>query len=480
MTRGKCLLWMIALAMPPIVGCSDREADEGVSLDALPVLEIDAVVPVRRSQITESLELVGTLYPWRFAAIVPEVDGVIARLPTHEKEIGAELDGRKFSMPIFLDIGHEVKEGSILTEIDKRPFQLELDAAEAKLDVATKQLDNLLAWKRREEVEQLEAQAEEADALLKRAKLDLERTRELRETQVVSKSEFDAALAAHDTAVAAKKRADAALRLANAGPTPEEIKVAEAQVALAKAEVAMRQDDLDKCTIYCPYDAVIVDRLAGVGDRVTIQAPIMQIIDPTYLLAQIPVPEKYQRSIKVNDLARVQAPGISQPVPGLVALVNEKIDPETRTFRVRVGVENPKPASPSDSSERIFKAGSYVRVTLSLKSSPDALVVPSGAMTFDGGQPAVFVFRGDHVQKRPVTLGISSRTHYEVTDGLTEGEQVVEGGTSLLADGLPVRLRPSRVSSAGPSPNALSRREEGSSRVEPALSLAVDRAGAQP
>ena len=480
MTRGRCFLWMIALAVPPIAGCSHHEAQEGASLDALPVLEIDAVVPVRRSQITESLELVGTLYPWRFAAIVPEVDGVIARLPMHEEEIGAEVDGRKFSMPIFLDIGHEVKEGSILAEIDNRPFQLELDAAQAKLDVAAKQLESLLAWKRREEVEQLEAQAEEADALLTRAKLDLERARELRATQVVSQSEFDAALAAHDTAVAVKKRADAALRLANAGPTPEEIKVAEAQVALADAEVAMRQDDLDKCTILCPYDAVIVDRLAGVGDRVTIQAPIMQIIEPTYLLAQIPVPEKYQRSIKVNDLARVQAPGISQPVPGLVALVNEKIDPETRTFRVRVGVENPKLAGGNDPSERIFKAGSYVRVTLSLKSSPDALVVPSGAMTFDEGQPAVFVFRGDHVQKRPVTLGISSRTHYEVTEGLTEGEQVVEGGTSLLADGLPVRLRQSRVSSAGPSPSGLSAGEKGASRGDPALSLAADRAGAQP
>lgn len=480
MTRGKRLFWMIALAVPAVVGCSGRVADEGAALEDLPVLEIDAVVPVERSHITESLELVGTLYPWRFASITPEVEGVIARVPFAEKEIGAEVGGRKFSMPIFVDIGHEVKEGAVLTEIDKRPFQLALGAAQAKLDVANRELANLLAWKRPEEVLQLEAHAEEADALLKRAELDLGRVERLGVRQAVSQSERDAASAARSTALAAKKRADAALELAKAGPTPEQIEVAQAQVELAQAEVAMRQDDLDKCTILCPYDAVIVDRLAGVGDRVTPQSPIMQIIDPEFLLAQVAVPEKYQHLVRVNDLATVQSPGVSQRVRGLVALVNEKIDPETRTFRVRVGVENSKLAGGDGFGERLFKAGSYVRVTLSLESSPDALVVPSGAMTFDEGQPAVFVFRGDHVEKRPVTLGISSRTHYEVTDGLAEGEQVVEGGTSLLADGLPVRLRGSRVSSAGPSATALSRGPGAPSRGEPALSLVDDRPGAQP
>jgi len=487
MTRGKRLFWTIVLAVPAVVGCSGREADPRASGEGLSVLEIDAVVPVRRSQITESLELVGTLYPWRFAAITPEVEGVIARIPFAEQEIEAEVEGRKFSMPIFIDIGHEVSEGAVLAEIDKRPFQLALDAAQAKLDVANRELASLLAWKRPEEVLQLEAQAEEADALLNRAELDLKRVERASARQAVSESERDAARAARDTALAVKKRADAAVELAKAGPTPEEIEVAKAQVELAEAEVAMHQDELDKCTIYCPYDAVIVDRLAGVGDRVTPQSPIMQIIDPEYLLAQVAVPEKYQRLVRVNDLATVESPGVTGGVPGLVALVNEKIDPETRTFRVRVGVENSKAAGPDETVGRTFKAGSYARVTLSLESLPDALVVPSSAMTFDEGQPAVFVFRGDHVEKRPVTLGISSRTHYEVTDGLAEGERVVDGRTSLLADGLPVRLKegggsspdPSAISSAG-GPAPPSRRAPGPGRGEPALSLADDRPGAQP
>lgn len=461
MTRRHWLLLVAACVAASSTACSSRVPEQGTNAHAPPVLEIHTVVPVRRSQITESVTLVGTLYPWRSATIVSEVDGVIAWLPTFEKEIGTELGGRKFSMPIYLDIGHEVKEGSVLAKIDTRPFQLALDAATAKLDVAAKELENLLAWKRSEEVEQLQAAAEEADALEKRAKLDLERCRELREKRVLSESEYDAALAAYQTAAAAKKRADAALQLAKAGPTPEEIEVGKAQLELAKAEVALRQDELEKCTIYCPYDAVILDRYRGVGDRVTAtpQVEIMRIVDPSILLAQVAVPEKYQHLVKVNDLATVQAAGVAQPVPGLVALVNEGIEPETRTFRARIGLENPKLEPDSESSRRVFKSGSYVRVTLSIESVPDALTVPAEAMTFDEGQPAVFIFRGDHVEKRSVSLGIFSGTEYEITDGASEGEQVVVGNTSLLADGLPVRLKrsaasPAEVTSGAPLPEA--------------------------
>jgi multidrug efflux pump subunit AcrA (membrane-fusion protein) len=471
MTWRSCLLVAVAIVAAAVGGCSSGEADSGDSAEAPPVLEIDTVATVGRSSISESLELVGTLFPWRFAAIVPEVEGVIARLPAHDVPIEAEVEGRKFSMPVLLDMGHEVEEGAILAQIDERPFRLALDAAQARLDVAQRELENLLAWKRPEEIEQLQAQAAEAEAVLKRAKADRDRLERLRGRQVVSASEWDAASAAYDTALAAKRRTDAAVKLAQAGPTPEEIKVAEAQVALAEAEVAQRKDELEKCTIHCPYDAVIVDRLAGVGDRVTPQTPIMQIIDPKYLLAEVAVPEKYQHLVNVNDMAEVEARGVAEPVPGLVALVNEKIDLETRTFRIRVGVENPREAWGDGSGERLFKAGSYVRVRLAIRSAPDTLVVPSGAMTFDEGQPAVFVFRRDHVEKRPVSLGIRSRTEYEVTEGLSEGDQVVVGDTALLTDGLPVRLKQPRAAAAA----------SGDQRaVDDGLPLAMDSEGAQP
>jgi len=445
MTRCDTLWLFVVILAVALPGCSRSGADEGPPTEFSSVLEIDAVTPVRRAQIAESLELVGTLIPWRFATIVSEVDGVIAELPSYEK-VEYEIGGVKYTEDLTLDIGHEVEKDDVLLKIDPGEFQLALDAANARLTLAEKELANLYAWKRPEERKQLRAAAEEAAAVLERARLDLERADQLALDDAISQSQHDALKMAHQTAEAAHRRAEAAFELAENGPTDEQKEVALAQIALAQSEVDLRQDKLDKCTIYSPYDGVITDRYVGKGDRVTAmpRVDIMQIIDPSILFAEIGVPEKYQRLVHVGDPAVVQARGVSQKVPGVVGLVNAKIDPQTRTFRVRVGVKNDRLDPASDSGERIFRSGSYVRVALTLESAPDALVVPFGAMTFDEGQAAVFVFSGDRVEKRPVKLGLSSRSQYEVVEGLAEGEQVVAGNTSLLADGAAVRLKGDR------------------------------------
>jgi multidrug efflux pump subunit AcrA (membrane-fusion protein) len=127
-------------------------------------------------------------------------------------------------------------------------------------------------------------------------------------------------------------------------------------------------------------------------------------------------------------------------LPAVVGLVNDKIDPETRTFRVRVGIDN---------SAGILKPGTFAEVALTVDSAPNAVVVPVAAVTYAGGEPAVFVLEGDRVRRRPVSLGIvsrdrkdPSRDRYEVLAGLSPGERVVVGGaTAILADGMAVRLK---------------------------------------
>ncbi|MHC4398987.1 MAG: efflux RND transporter periplasmic adaptor subunit, partial [Planctomycetota bacterium] len=337
MTHTCRLLRLLAVIPVVAAGCSRPPANQSPPAEISAVLEISPPVPVQRSEISDSLELVGTLLPWRGATIVAEVDGVIQRLPIYDKPIRYEVAGTSYTQPVTLDIGHEVSEGDVLVELDKGPYQLALNAAQAKLDLANAELANVLAWKRTEEVEQLEAQAEEAAAVLAQADLDLDRCKRLSKKDMLSECEQDSTEKAHRTAVAAKRRADAALKLGKAGPTPQQIAVEEASVQLAQAEVALRQDELNKCSVYCPFDAVITDRYVGVGDRVTAlpRVEIMQIADPSVLFAQVAVPEEFHGMLKTNDRALVQAPGVSEPVPGVVALINEKIDPETRTFRVR-------------------------------------------------------------------------------------------------------------------------------------------------
>lgn len=91
-----------------------------------------------------------------------------------------------------------------------------------------------------------------------------------------------------------------------------------------------------------PVSAVITDRYVGVGDRVTAmpRVEIMDIADPRMLFAQIDVPEKYLGLVKLDNVAEIQLPRSREAVSGKVELMNGRVDPETRTFRVRIGIDN--------------------------------------------------------------------------------------------------------------------------------------------
>lgn len=453
------LLSCSLLLLLPIWGCQRATSVVETTELSTHVMEVD-VVPVARQPIDSSIDLTGTLYPWKFATIASEVTGVIESVRESGERIQYEIDGKAFSKELPLDIGHTVKLGDVLIKIASSESEQAVRVAEAKKVSVEKELLNLFAWKRSEEVDQLKAQCDECDAILLDAKADLNRAETLVQRKATSQKEVEDAQRAVAIAKAAKQRADSALELAEAGPTVEQIEVAKALVEMAKADVALQQETVDKCTIRCPLEtATVVERYVGVGDHVTANpsTPLIRVVDSSILLAQIHVPERYQGLINIRDKALLTAEGGRAAelhmgeIEAMVVLVNAQIDPDTRTFRVRVGIDN---------SRNLLKAGTFVKVQIPLNAVSDAVVVPADAITFSKGEPAAFVVKNGVVDCIPVKLGIWNRTHYQIVSGLTENDVVVKGDLSLMAPGLRVQPR-TVVAEATAEPTTSATRAQG-------------------
>jgi RND family efflux transporter MFP subunit len=409
------------------------------------------VVRLQRSQITETLETVGTLLPVQATTVVAEVDGVIDYLPPSNRIIEYEEEGQQRSFPLSLDIGNRVNKGDVLVKLNPKDAEIALEQAQAQLNLVDKQLEDLLAWKREEEIAQLDAQVLRARSACDLAEADLRRSELLLPQAATSASEHESAVATARQERAALIEAEAALKLAKAGPTPQQIAVARAQLQAAQVEVKKRERELEKTTIRCPYPAVVTDRFVGVGDRVTAmpRVEIMQVADPRMLFAEVDVSERYLGRVDLDDVAEIRTAGSREPVRGKVELINGRIDPETRTFRVRIGIDN---------RTGKLQPGGFVRARIPIESGDNALVVPRKAVSFSGGQPAVFVFQADksaadgqegHVTRRPVAFGLMNREICEVTQGLRDGELLVLTNPAMLADQLPVR-RKTTAPDAGP------------------------------
>jgi HlyD family secretion protein len=415
-------------------GCSrSTQGQDGSSGQAAVAVDVE-LATVGQRDLVETVEVVGSLTPLRRMMVVAQVDGVVLEIPPspHER-IEVDFQGERISEAPRLDIGVEVAAGDLLVRLDPSEHELKLRAAQARVEMVKAELAKLNAWSRPEEVRRAEAMKDRAAASHTLAEANMGRARRLWEQKAISQAEFDQASAELAAAAAALDQARAELELAKAGPTAEEIAVAQAALKQAEAEVSRSQWEMERTTIYAPYDAVVTDRYVDEGDRVTAtpRMEIMELMDLSLVTARLGVPEIYIGQIQVGDLAQVYVKGSPDPVPGLVALINDKVDPTSRTFRIRVAMRN---------DQGRLKAGQFARVLLRVRSAPNALAIPARAISYTGGEAQVFVYGDGRVRQRAVRLGISDGDDVEVLSGLAEGEQVVTYDPSILCDGMSVRV----------------------------------------
>jgi hypothetical protein len=71
------------------------------------------------------------------------------------------------------------------------------------------------------------------------------------------------------------------------------------------------------------------------------------------------------------------------------------------------------------------KEGLTVTATIFVNERRDVLLVPNGAIVKEGGKSYVQVVNGETTEKREVVTGLSNWQYTEITEGVSEGEQVL-------------------------------------------------------
>jgi RND family efflux transporter MFP subunit len=154
-----------------------------------------------------------------------------------------------------------------------------------------------------------------------------------------------------------------------------------------------------------------------------------------------PVPEAQIARIRVGQPARVSVAALAREFAGTVYEVGVVADPLTRTYPVKITLENP---------EGVLKVGMVVDAFLPLPGEAPALAVPREAVRIDEhGSRCVLVVGSDgKLQRRKVDVRGFVGERIALKGGVNEGERVVVSGTPMLADGVVVRLAAGEQGSA--------------------------------
>lgn len=197
--------------------------------------------------------------------------------------------------------------------------------------------------------------------------------------------------------------------------------VPEGEIARAEATRASRRT----LEIRAPYDGVVLEKLVTEGQRVMAGEPLLRLADLRRVWVEAEVFEQdlslVRRGQRVDvDLAAF--PGRTRTGP--VVFLQPTVDPQTRTLRVRVELEN---------ADGQLRPGMYATIRVRAAATGAVVHVPRTALLSTGQRDIVYVRMDDGMLvPREVLRGVASDDRVEIRSGLAAGETVVASATFLV------------------------------------------------
>jgi Cu(I)/Ag(I) efflux system membrane fusion protein len=176
--------------------------------------------------------------------------------------------------------------------------------------------------------------------------------------------------------------------------------------------------------LYAPGSGYVIAKTAVHGMRVKPEDSLFDIVDLSRLWVLADVYEYELPRLRLGQTATVSVPYWPDRFwAGRITYIYPSVDPQTRTIRVRIEVDN---------TQAELKAEMLAQVTIAV-APRRALVVPEDAVLETGTRKLVFVAGGDgQLTPREVQTGDRADRMFEITSGLRVGEQVVQSATFLV------------------------------------------------
>ncbi|MBT8490380.1 MAG: efflux RND transporter periplasmic adaptor subunit, partial [Deltaproteobacteria bacterium] len=205
----------------------------------------------------------------------------------------------------------------------------------------------------------------------------------------------------------------------------------EAEAALSLAQVArdITRQSLTDCTIRAPYDCVVTARFIEQGEYAKKGNTIVEIMDLTVLNAELELPERYAGKIVKGLVVRLTVNSGSGPVMGEIVAVNPKIDQTSRTFLIKVAVDN---------RDGKLQSGLFCSALFRLPPQRGQTAIPKAALSKDEGRSTVWIVKNGKVFKKIIRTGDAIGDWVPILDGLQPGDMVVVEGAGGLLEGVQV------------------------------------------
>ncbi len=357
-------------------------------------------------------------------AVVVETE--TARKPPSIAAAGSVLDASGYVVARREATVSSKLTGKVREILVEEGMRVEADQVIARLDDATQQAELALA---RAQVESARAGLQETEALLRGARLERDRFRDLAARKLTSTASVDAAEANFDSLAARLEFGR------------ENVKVAERAAALS-------QDALENMTIRAPFGGMVVSKNAQPGEMISpvsagggfTRTGICTIVDMESLEIEVDVNEAYIQ--RVSPAQRVSATLDAYPdwqIPAEVIAIVPTADRQKATVRVRIGFLERDERILRDMGAKVAFLGADT--VAEPESMVNGVLIARESLQQDAAGDYVWRVSNDgKVERRMVVLGSSAdRDRVLIADGLSAGDTVVRSSEKPLTAGQKIK-----------------------------------------
>ena len=178
--------------------------------------------------------------------------------------------------------------------------------------------------------------------------------------------------------------------------------------------------ELDYTQVRAPIDGIISERYIKLGNTIRVGDPLYRVTGLDPLVAYLHIPEREYRQIAAGQPVAIDIDALAdQRILSAVTRVSPIVDPATGTFKITIEIHD---------AERRIKPGMFGRMSIVYDRHENVLQVPRSAIVEELGVESVFVVEDDKAVRRVVTTGYGENGMIEISNGLTDVDNVITLG----------------------------------------------------
>ena len=221
----------------------------------------------------------------------------------------------------------------------------------------------------------------------------------------------------------------------------ERTNIEDARTALktAKLELATLQEDMTliKNEITSPVDGVITEMTADENYKVNTETTLFKVSDSKNMKVEVSLSDTQVKDIEVGQRAEITSDALpkGEKVEGYVSQISgvakksENLDESNTTVTIKMN------------DTKNLRPGTTISATIFYKERKNIIKIPYSAVINENGKYFVFIVGKDKkIKKREVKVGISDETYYEVTSGLSLGDNIISIVDETLKDGQKIKI----------------------------------------